>query len=118
MRRSTLLSQMLLCGWCACVCTLVTGCGSKGPAPRTDLVPVTGSLTFQGRPLADARLVFVPTDKEVTDRPGATVDAEGNFEVFCDDQPGAPPASYRIIVMAFKATDDEEQKPPSLIPEK
>jgi len=114
MRRSTTLARVLLC---ASACALI-GCGSSGPAPRTDLVPVTGTLIFEGKPLPDAKIVFIPTDKEMTDRPAATVDAEGNFEVFCDDQPGAPPANYRVIVMAFKPSEDDEQKPPSLIPER
>ena len=105
-------------GLAACFSTLAC---TKAPVPRTDLAPVSGKVTFQGKPLADAKVVFVPTGKDEPDRPAAVTDAEGAFELICDDQAGAPPGNYQVVIMAFKPAtdaDDSESKPPSLIPVK
>ncbi|MFN9347008.1 MAG: hypothetical protein ACK6DQ_10460, partial [Planctomycetota bacterium] len=40
--------------------TTAIGCGKAGPA----LVPVTGSVTVDGKPANGATVIFHPTDKE------------------------------------------------------
>jgi hypothetical protein len=102
-------------GLVACFSTLAC---TKAPVARTDLVPVSGKVTFQGKPLADAKIVFVPTGKDDPDRPAAVTDAEGAYELVCDDQAGAPPGNYQVVIMAFGPSTDDEVRPASLIPEK
>jgi hypothetical protein len=110
-------------GLCVVVCCVSFGCGEpKETVP--ELVGVTGKVTFQGRPLADASVTFVPTDgeEEPTERnrilrPAGKTDAEGAYELAWGEITGAPPGKYTVIVTAFKESDDDEVKPESLIPE-
>ena len=122
MRHFFVLVRSVVCGLCATAALACIGCGSADD--NLELVPVTGKVTYQGRPLAGAKLMFIPTDKEMAERPAAEVDAEGAYELLCNEQAGAPPGKYEVVVMAFKPvveTDpnyDSEARPPSLIPEK
>ncbi|MGE5195122.1 MAG: carboxypeptidase-like regulatory domain-containing protein [Deltaproteobacteria bacterium] len=113
------------CALCAFACLAASGCGGQAEVP--ELVPVTGKVTFGGQPLADALVVFMPADPSeeegMTDivRPTARTDADGSYELAWNDNTGAPPGKYNIIIMAFKPrgeTDDTEERPASLIPEK
>lgn len=59
------------------------GCGS-----RSDLASVTGKITLDGQPLANAFVVFAPTSQGTSSR-GKT-DAEGRYEMmFSDREKGA-----------------------------
>lgn len=46
----------------AIVCVFICGCGkSKGP-PKVAQIPVTGMVTLDGKPLANADVVFLPPE--------------------------------------------------------
>jgi len=72
-------------------------CGSKGlPGPGTEAV--SGSVKFQGSPLADAVVIFHPNTKEGRSAVGKTT-AAGTFQLMTvktDD--GAMPGEYRVTV--------------------
>jgi len=110
-------------GLCVVASFLSFGCGE--PAETVpELVAVTGKVTYQGRPLADASVTFVPADyeEEATERnrvvrPAGRTDAEGGYELAWGEHTGAPPGKYTVMVTAFKPSDDSEAKPESLIPE-
>lgn len=53
------------------------GCGKGGPS----LVPVTGSVTVDGKPANEATVIFHPTDKEQKLIPAATTDDSGKFKL-------------------------------------
>ena len=122
MRRFFAPVRTVVCALCATAALVCFGCGSA--EDNLELVPVTGKVTFQGKPLAGAKLMFIPTDPELAERPAAEVDADGAYELMCNEQAGAPPGKYQVVVMAFKPvveTDpdyDSEARPASLIPEK
>jgi hypothetical protein len=116
------LARVIACGLCVAACLSAFGCGEpKETVP--ELVTVTGKVTYQGRPLADASVTFVPADaeEEATElnrivRPHGKTDAEGSYELAWGDNAGAPPGKYNVMITAFKPSDDDEVKPDSLIP--
>lgn len=70
------------------------GCGKGGPT----LVPVTGSVTVDGKPANGATLIFHPTDKEMKLIPAATTDESGKFKLATSAQEGVPVGSYDVTV--------------------
>ena len=123
MRLFMVQSRVMAVGLCASIWLSSLGCsgGTKGP----DLYPVSGKVTFQGKPLAGAKLMFISAaedpKKPPAERPAAETDAEGSYELTWGDEAGAPAGKYKVMIFAFKEVDDthdSESKPPSLIPEK
>lgn len=85
------------------------GCGSKGPKEieRMKTVPVSGTVTLRGKALADASVVFTPTDGKVN--PRGTTDESGNFKLSTygtDD--GAPVGTYKVTVAVNLAKQDAD----------
>ncbi len=111
---------------------LLAGCG-RGPGPVAEIekvVPVSGTLTYQGRPLEGYQVTFRPTDGR---RPATGVtDAAGKFTLGTNRAgDGAPPGSHKVAVVwaGPPAGDDSGQgdvidnpallpKPPVRIPAK
>ena len=125
MRRFSVLIRTMACGLCATACISSLGCGGGDQRASTlDVVPVTGKVTFQGKPLAGAAVVCVPKDTEdvlkvemENGKPAGEADEEGGFALRWIDQDGAPPGSYDVIIMAFKpGNTDTEAQPETLIP--
>jgi len=88
---STLLVAFVL------VCSTIGCAGPKGPV----CAPVKGSVTYKGKPLAEAVVVLhhVGRDVEGNQKPMATTDASGNFTLTTFAQnDGAPPGDYAITV--------------------
>ncbi len=84
----------------------VVGCG-KG-RPKT--VPVTGTVTFDGKPVEGASVAFYPAEGG---RPATgTTDAQGKFTLTTfESGDGALPGSYNVTVMKVsggEATADED----------
>jgi len=65
-KRIAVLRFWLLLGWIAIVC----GCGQTGP--RT--YPVSGTVTFNGKPVAEGDIVFIPPDRSLAPEGGRIVD--------------------------------------------
>jgi len=116
------LRRAMACCVCAIACFLSLGCNRGEPVP--ELMPVTGKVTFQGNPLADASISFVFADEDIKKparvRPAARTDEQGEYSLAWNELDGAPAGNYQIMIIAFKpGTDgDSEVKPESLIPEK
>jgi hypothetical protein len=75
-----------------------TGCSR--PADEPTAVEVTGTVTLEGKPLAQARVTFVPTDASVGG-PSAAADTNeaGWFRLEgLDGRPGAVAGRYRVTV--------------------
>lgn len=75
----------------------LTGCGPEGE--RIALVPVAGKITRNGKPLAGAKVSFVPApaNKESTvgvDETGP----EGDYRLKFKGQAGVAPGKYRVFV--------------------
>lgn len=80
---------------------VVIGCGSKLPI-------VEGTVTLDGEPLPDARVVF-----ESPDRPTATAktDQSGHYDMVTGSQRGMAAGSYRIAISAYKTKDGGTESP-------
>jgi len=73
----------------------VAGCGKKS----NKQVPVNGSVTLDGEPVAGALVVFMPTE----DSPGqggfARTGPDGKFEIKHElNRPGLVPGTYKVTV--------------------
>ncbi|HID77048.1 MAG TPA: carboxypeptidase regulatory-like domain-containing protein [Planctomycetaceae bacterium] len=64
-----------VCVLAVALCVLV-GCAEEGP----QVVPVTGVVTYQGKPVEGARVMFHPLEGGARSSHGTT-DAEGRFEL-------------------------------------
>lgn len=96
------------------------GCGPK--LPKT--VPVSGTVTYNGKPLEKATVSFAPQDPAIRPADGKT-DASGNFKISTfNPADGVMPGQYKITVWmgedessgAEKQTKAVKSKSP--IPEK
>ncbi|MDB5337789.1 MAG: hypothetical protein JWN70_3408 [Planctomycetaceae bacterium] len=78
---------------------LVTGCGSStGPG----LTPVSGTVTFNGKPAGPGTVAFVPTDGGSNAASG-NIDKNGNFTMsLFNPGDGVKPGSYQVSVTIEK----------------
>lgn len=90
--------------WVSFLClpmfVFLLGCGgTKIVLPQS--VPMTGKITLDGEPLAEATVVFTPTKAGGTTAMGVT-DEGGNYELFISAsnvrQAGAVPGDYKVQV--------------------
>lgn len=87
-----LLRHRLLC--CA-ACTVLVGLGCSGSA---NLHPVSGVVTLEGKPLANTRVTFNPTDSAGRMAFGQT-DSEGQFKLTTfNHNDGALPGQYKVTI--------------------
>ena len=71
---------MKSCACCLLFCLailLLCGCGSSGPETCT----VTGTVTWNGNPLPEGNILFVPEDGKGVPDPGKIADGEFRLEV-------------------------------------
>jgi|LSQX01.1.fsa_nt_gb hypothetical protein len=77
----------------ATICLLAAGCGSEGVPLNT----VSGEVTKDGQPVANAMLMFMPQEKGAAS--AGQTDASGRFELkFSDGRPGALPGKHRVVI--------------------
>ncbi len=89
----------------ACLLTICAGCGDSFP-----VAPVSGTITLDGKPLADARVGFEPkrSGKELAAGPGsyATTDRQGRFVLeSLDDRNGAVVGTHRVWIRTIKTKE-------------
>ncbi|MCS7237758.1 MAG: carboxypeptidase-like regulatory domain-containing protein [Thermoguttaceae bacterium] len=85
--------------------------GQSRPAP-VKTYPVRGTVTFQGKPLPDATVLFRSKDGKWT--ASGRTDSNGTFTLTTfNPGDGAPAGEYMVAVMAFEApaTSESEEKP-------
>lgn len=88
---------------------------SSRPVP---LFPVSGELTFEGKPCNGALVLLHPTGESnpPTPRPRAIVQSNGAFEVMTSKPgDGAPEGEYTLSV-EWRKVDDHPEQGMSLIP--
>jgi hypothetical protein len=92
----------------------LVGCGADGP----ELGLVSGRVTLDGQPLADARIEFQPTASGGSPSYGRT-DAQGKFTLhFRRDQPGAMLGEHLVRVSTERQLSSEDPGGPATIPER
>lgn len=96
--------------WASCTVLLCVGLwfvGIAGCGPRTrleGLAPVEGTVTFRGKPVEGASVVFVPATAGKRAAVGTT-DATGRFRLTTKDPgDGALPGAYAIAVSKTEAS--------------
>ena len=78
---------------------LLSGCGSAGP----DLVPVSGTVTLDGKPLANAHVTFEPHNGASSI---AMTNSQGEYSlVFPGNRVGALPGEHRVTIQYYLHSD-------------
>ena len=94
---------LIAVGMSFCVLVASTGCG---PGGNPNVAPVTGTVTLDGQPFADAVVMFNPTGTEGSTS-SARTDSSGAYElVYSADQKGAWIGSHSVE--KFKAEEETE----------
>lgn len=89
---------LLICG------SLSSGCGTaSGKVIPDRSVPVTGTITLEGRPLGNARVTFYPQDQSQGDGVASgTTDSAGKYELQSlfgsKVVVGAAPGKYKVAI--------------------
>lgn len=75
----------------------LVGCGSD--EDRIKLVPVTGTVTLNGKPLADAMVNFVPAEASGPSTPGVdSTGPMGNYKLMFKGRSGVAPGKYKVTI--------------------
>jgi hypothetical protein len=88
---------------------VVPGCSGSGGAPSVDVAPVTGTVRYNGVPIAGARVQFTQQDCPIV--AGGITDDAGEFELTSLRQgDGAPVGENQVaIFMPARAADDSNE---------
>jgi hypothetical protein len=94
----------------------LVGCGYGG---RVKLVPVKGTVTLDGKPLAQASVSFLPNPQNANQTAGGDVTGpKGNFTAIYQGRLGLAPGKYKVLVSpglglppGFKAPPGMEDDP-------
>ena len=105
--------------WCSLLLAvgsiLVVSCGGD------NLIPVEGTVSFDGKNLPHGSIAFHPdTSKgnKATQAAGGEI-SDGQFRLKTFDRNGAPPGWYKVTLISTSPPDPEKYEvPKSLIPEK
>lgn len=95
-------------GCVAFLCALLVGCGES-----LNLRPATGTVTYQGRPVEGAAILFIPESGPMGT---GTTDASGKYVITTNGQPGAIVAAHKVTVSKLRQTaalPKEGAPPPS-----
>lgn len=115
------------CGFVAVVCLVgLVGCGGGKPQPFANSVPVSGTVTFQGQPLAQGVVRLVPADDKGQPVTGAIKDGKFSLNTTVSS-PGVVVGKYKVCVISNRekappppgpdgSSPLDETKPESLIP--
>ncbi len=125
--------QRSVLGWLCCVvlCVGCSGESDKSKANRPKTSTAKGVVTYGGKPLDDALIVFVPEENEGT-AASAVTDSHGGFSMMAfPPEKGAVPGKYNVTVSktiepptvefnesSHDAPAPKASKPKSLIPSK
>lgn len=97
-----------------CIFSL-SGCGEAPPSYVEELVPFTGKVTLEGKPLADATVTFMSRSGESRYTAGVT-GPDGVYRLASDKGfEGAIPGEYDVVISKF-VTQDGSVPPPDVPP--
>lgn len=75
------------------------GCGSGDETDSFTLVPVSGTVTHNGKPLEGATLTFTPDPSNAQQTPGGdTTGPTGNYKAMYRGRSGLAAGKYRVLV--------------------
>ncbi len=94
------------------ILTGLAGCGSGDPNDSAPLVPVTGTITRNGKPMADARVTFLPDKGNKYNTPGVdTTGPEGNYKLKFNSGSGVSVGKYKVSVEPSLAPPGADKMP-------
>jgi hypothetical protein len=89
---------------------LAAGCG------RSDVAPVSGTVTLNGKPLAHATVVFQPEDEGPNPGPGSTgtTDENGRYQLrlMTTNATGARVGKHRVSITAYAGDAEGDSSAP------
>ncbi len=101
-----MMAQRFLIGTTAILSLAIISC-----AGNSGLAPVTGKVTYQGKPVPEATIVFVG---EGSARPAIAISAaDGTYSLRTLDANGAAPGNYMVVVTKTELPA-EAGEPPSM----
>jgi hypothetical protein len=75
------------------------GCGSDDDGAGATLVPVSGTITRNNKPLADASVSFIPDAANKPSTPGTdSTGPDGNYKLRYKSRSGIAPGKYKVVV--------------------
>jgi hypothetical protein len=92
---------MCVMKWHRCVAAGILVCtwGCGDPEDRVKLVPVTGRITLNGKPLANAQVAFVPDQGNTGGTAGGDITGpEGNYLARYRNRSGLAPGKYKVHI--------------------
>lgn len=91
-------------------CFTVGGCG--GPDLNfPDLVPVDGTITQDGQPLAKVRVSFIPTGDTRGQGAMGSTDDQGHYSLATQHGEGAPVGQYKVVLSKLVMPDGSDYEP-------
>jgi len=79
---------------------IVSGCGAEN---ELGLIPIRGEVTYNGKPLSDGSVIYVPVEPNGRQASGR-INADGTFDLTTlKGKDGAMKGSYQIAVYALKS---------------
>jgi hypothetical protein len=92
-------TRALICLNCMVILVISEGCKQSEPPPGPPkLVPVTGKITHEGKPLAGAIVQFNPTGPIGNLLSIGETDENGKYELSHMNFPGCAPGGYKVAV--------------------
>jgi hypothetical protein len=92
------------------VATCFFGFGCGGPPGLPDMVPIRGTVAYNGKMLTEGTVIYAPTSSEGRQARG-TIQADGSFRLTTlRENDGAQQGDYKIVVIALEPHPGE---PPS-----
>ncbi|MBN2292356.1 MAG: hypothetical protein JXM70_08025 [Pirellulales bacterium] len=73
---------------------VIIGCGPRGP----ERVVVSGTVTYEGKAIADGRINFMPSEKSAVPMSGAVI-KNGKYRV--DAKGGVPVGTHKVEIEAY-----------------
>lgn len=89
-----------------CLLLVVAGCGPGVDPKAPKLQPVKGTITLDGKPLANADIIFIPTAGGVES--SGHSNAEGQYELSIRNQSGAVAGNHRVAISKRVREDGSE----------
>jgi hypothetical protein len=84
----------------SCVLSVVlSGCGES-----INVLPATGTVTYQGKPVANASVTYMPDGTPGAAMGIGTTDAAGKYEIRTKGKPGATPGKNLVSISKQGAT--------------
>jgi len=96
---------------CALLLLGLTGCPGGASRDQPDLVPVSGTVTLNGEPLAGAEVAFIPTGSTGGTGAFGSTDASGHYELNSGGQTGAPVGEFKVAITKWVMQDGSDFEP-------